>query len=177
MPDYRLCRKLLARVYWLSAFFSVLRMKTPRSHPAEDFMISRIKFVLALIATGAAISPLCAEELTVKDYQEWKQAAESGALRQVDKREFDLHLGGLGEGIEWANAWLANLGRPQLYCQPPNLALNVDNYIKLIDVQIGKAAARLTQERLEKLYVGVLLLDGLAETFPCSAQAKTSTVH
>jgi hypothetical protein len=136
-------------------------------------MILTAELMLALIAVGAGLSPLCAAEITVKDYREWRQAAESGDLRQLDRREFELHIGGIGQGIEWANAKLSSLGRPQLYCQPPALALNIDNYVKIIDAQIEKAVGRMPQEKLEHLYVGVLLLDGLAETFPCSTQSST----
>jgi hypothetical protein len=116
-----------------------------------------------------------AKDLRVKEYKEWKLAAISGAVPNTDKRELELYVGGIGEGLEWANASLqsasrAQTGRPPLYCQPPNLVVNVENYLSMVDRQIEKLAKTTTEEKLDKMFVGILLLDALENTFPCSSR-------
>jgi hypothetical protein len=75
-------------------------------------------------------------------------------------------VNGLGAGIAWANT----ASEEKLYCQPPQLALAVENYIDIINRQIAKFAKKETESKLEDEYVGLMLMMGLTETFPCGSK-------
>jgi hypothetical protein len=82
--------------------------------------------------------------------------------------DLKLYISGMGEGILWANAEATRKKNP-LYCDPDKLELVADNYIGMIDVQIRKISqpGGATKAELDGIAVGVLLLNGLKETFPC----------
>ena len=104
-------------------------------------------------------------DVTVKEYTEAK--ANPGMAEILSS-----HIKGLGEGFGWANADLELAGRPPLFCAPRNLALAAENYFDIIERKIAAAKSKYTQEKVEKLYIPMLLLHGLEETFPCNADGK-----
>jgi hypothetical protein len=102
-------------------------------------------------------------QLTVKDYR--------ATLTSVDKSqvvELKLYISGMGEGITWANAE-ATRKKMSLFCEPDKFELVADNYLGFIDGQIRRLSqpGGAIKTELDSIAIGVLLLNGLEETFPC----------
>ena len=85
------------------------------------------------------------------------------ALRRVSPESFQIHVASLADGMLWANSALAARGERQLFCPPKTLALNTENYIKLIDDEAKRVA-----KPGDNPQVGLLLLVALSRTFPCN---------
>ena len=75
------------------------------------------------------------------------------------------NIGGIGQGIFWANISLKAIGKEPIYCQPSKLALNRSNYVDLVNGQIAKQQKSGILKGDESL--GMLLVFALRETFPC----------
>ena len=60
--------------------------------------------------------------------------------------------------------------RMQLYCQPDKLVLDLANYVEILDRQIKTEATKNTQAELDDMSVGLVLLKGLQDTFPCAGK-------
>ena len=103
-------------------------------------------------------------ETNVKAYKE-KMATPNGKIVAT------AYIQGLGDGIAWANT-IATKNNAPLYCQPEGLAINVENYIDILDRHIQAALKSLPAAKVDELWIGLQLLDGLRETFPCSKGAK-----
>jgi hypothetical protein len=103
-------------------------------------------------------------EMTVKDYQKFTSSNDV-VLTGTTK----AYVHGLGEGVEWAetSAELLNPDGVRLFCLPSKLSLNEDNFVDLLDQQIKREAAETTRDKLEKSYIGILLVKAFRETFPC----------
>lgn len=110
------------------------------------------------IALAAALllgaSQMTHAELRVGQYQQMK-----------DSQRADLYalIGGLGEGIAWANAWIESHNQPKLYC-PPNIPLQTQNYKDILDAEITSAPPGLITPDLP---IGMVIMLGLEKTFPC----------
>lgn len=99
-------------------------------------------------------------EFSVEEYE--KVRARPGTRAYEDAT---LYILGIGEGIAWANVALANKKMPRLYCPPPNLAMNANNYLQMAD-----NAAKESHEKLrnvKEISIEILLLNELQTTFPC----------
>jgi len=103
-------------------------------------------------------------DMTVKDYR--ANMASSNPDTVAITRAWIM---GLGEGTEWTNTELVRAGKLPLYCQPPKLALGMDNYVDMINRRIE---ANKDNPSLEIMHIGSLLIRQLADTFPCSADKK-----
>jgi len=124
-----------------------------------------VLLVLPLVILAAPLR----SEMTVKDYQKFKNSNDAvlvGATR--------AYVNGLGEGVEWAetSAMVLNPDGVRLFCLPSKLSLNEDNFVDLLDQQIKREAAETTQDKLEKSYIGILLVKALRETFPCQDRSS-----
>jgi len=113
---------------------------------------------LFLFAVSAAQAKA---ELTVKEYKE--RMASSDAAVIATTRAF---INGLGVGIGWANTD----SKVKLFCQPGKLALEVQNFIDIINSEIETASTFMPQESLDKSFIGLVLLRGLEDTFPCASK-------
>ena len=86
--------------------------------------------------------------------------------RKADSIEtIENYIDGVGNGLLWANSALQAENKEPLFCSP-DLALNEDNYLALLDRQIKdgmptKAAWR-DDDPIE-----IILLRALQRTFPC----------
>jgi len=98
-------------------------------------------------------------EINVKDYK--TSMASDNASRAMTR----AYIRGLGEGMAWAN-----INQARLYCPPGQLALVLENFIDIIDRQIEMRSTRWPQAELDRTYIGLLLFDGLKETFPCGGK-------
>jgi hypothetical protein len=138
---------------------------TAPSRPPEENMKLKVCMTLLLIGTGAQCLHA---EYTVKDYR-GAFAEGSGIARTVAMEEY---IEGLGQGISWANSELGVERRQQLYCGPKNLALQIANYRDMIDRAVAKLAKTVPAEKLDAMYVGLILMNSLIETFPCTASER-----
>jgi hypothetical protein len=103
-------------------------------------------------------APLKAEK-TVEQYRTL-----IASNNQITVEETRFYVLGLGDGITWANA------ETHLFCQPGELSLGVDNYLDILDRQIGFDSARMGKDIVNKQWIGRVLLDGLKRTFPCQTK-------
>jgi hypothetical protein len=103
-------------------------------------------------------------DLTVKDYREITESGDKDSLATLR-----MYIAGLGSGLNWANAEAQAKSVP-LYCQPGTLALNTDNNIHTIEVTIKKFLVVKTQADLDKWSLGLILVRGLVDQFPCGAK-------
>jgi len=102
-------------------------------------------------------------EITVKEY---KAAIANAAGGDAVK----LYIKGLGEGIGWANI-RATTAKMPLFCPPGKLALGLENFIDIIDRQIeAQAKGNMPQAQLDGAMIGLVLLVGFQETFPCTSK-------
>jgi hypothetical protein len=85
------------------------------------------------------------------------------------------YIKGLGEGIKSANAY-ATTAKTPLFCPPEKLALALENYIDIINRQIKSLSSQMTQAKLEDLWIGVLVMEGLHEPSPAGANRSGETI-
>ena len=108
-----------------------------------------MKFKLILISLLLALSnsAFCGE-LKVSDYK--KVSYDKLTLLKVEQ---------LGVGISWANTAFKN---KKIYCAPDNLALVDKNYKRILDDELKRG------NYSDDIYIGLILLMGLENTFPCN---------
>ncbi len=80
----------------------------------------------------------------------------------------DIYLIAAGNAFEWANVMLASDKKPQLYCHPPTLFLNAQNYRDIADADIAQLPDVFKDPQMH-WRMEYVLLDGLKKTFPCPA--------
>jgi hypothetical protein len=118
--------------------------------------------VTLLSVVALAVVDLKAE-VTVKEYRTRMASRDSAVIAATR-----LYIKGVGEGIGWANNE-PTTGRKPFYCPPEKLAVNLENYMDILNRQIKTLSMRLTQSQLEEAWIGLLLLKGLQEAFPCAS--------
>ena len=91
-------------------------------------------------------------EVQVKDY-----------ARLKDTAWFKIYINGVGAGFERVNAYLNEVGRPPLYCQPQKLTLTAEDYLNIIQDSIRKHKGTIKLN----YPVEMILLQRLMEKFPC----------
>lgn len=82
----------------------------------------------------------------------------SVAMYKKNPEIYRNYIDGLGTGYSWANTQLALEKRKMLFCQPANLALETENYVRILN-----AGIRTTDVGLIEL----ILINQLIKTFPC----------
>ena len=111
--------------------------------------------VVAVI--GFSFAPHCyGESVTVDFYQ-----SQINSKKQTEVLLMKNYVRGVLDGTAWANADLVMSNKKPLYCQPENFALSTSNAIQIIDQKIKSTSPK------KDLPIGMLLLLGLEETFPC----------
>jgi hypothetical protein len=75
-------------------------------------------------------------------------------------------VNGVGNGYAWANGVLLAKGQKLLFCPPPDLALNQDNFLALLDGEIKRQRAKGSPYGAET-DVEKILGDALQHAFPC----------
>jgi hypothetical protein len=108
-------------------------------------------FFLMLIALTARA------EMTVAQY-------ESGLQTKRTAKIVRLYVHGLGDGMAWANEIP---GQAPFYCTPANKPVGDEEYFDLINLQIEASNSQMSAGEVANLSVGLLLLKGLQEVFPC----------
>jgi hypothetical protein len=102
-------------------------------------------------------------EMKVAQYKIYKQSSDRAVVETVG-----TYLKGLGDGISISDA----LSERPAFCPPDTLGLVLANYTDMIDKQIASFASHNTEEQVNGLSIGILLLRGLKETFPCPKSSK-----
>jgi hypothetical protein len=118
--------------------------------------------LVVLSVSVLAISPDVLA-MNVKTYKEM-QASDTG------RNTVRAYIDGVGEGFGWANIKLDFDGNAKLFCTPPTLTLNNDNFLRILDDEIALNAKAIAAEALSVAPVEFLLLQGLQKTFPCPAK-------
>jgi len=98
-------------------------------------------------------------EMTVSEYRQ-RITSTDATLVDVTK----VYIKGLGEGIGWGNA------EKEFYCQPAKLALGMENFLDIIDRQIKELSTSVSAAKLDEMWIGLLLSQGLQRTFPCPSR-------
>ena len=80
---------------------------------------------------------------------------------QKQRQVIESLIGGMQDGLGWANAELFHRGQPVLYCQPDKLAITHHQMVDMV-----------RREKKEKpglgdLPLGGVVLHALQDTFPC----------
>ena len=102
-------------------------------------------------------------DMKVKDYKRILASSDQGGIAFTK-----MFVNGLGDGISTANTMTGN----RLFCPPDNLGLVLGNYTDILEKQIAEIDK--DDAKYEEIPIGILLIRGLAETFPCPKPAKTS---
>jgi len=121
-----------------------------------------MKAWIAAMMLALTTWPIMAEaNLSVKSYEKWKNDS-----------DVRLYIGGVGAGFSAANAALASQKKQMLFCVPERPRAETENYIQILDDTISK----FKKEKFdpENLPTEILLLMGLAETFPCYEERPES---
>jgi hypothetical protein len=106
-------------------------------------------------------------DVTVATYH--KALSLGGDLKEVA----EAYVMGAGLALEAANAELRDTRhQPPLFCTPPSLVLNNENYESIIDGWIKGHSRLLPSSQVEKFPVYIVLMRGLIETFPCPSQPR-----
>lgn len=118
---------------------------------------NQIKFTNIIFLISICGASLPTQALTVGDYKDMLK----------HKSEYvDFYVLGIGEGFSWANVVNQDKNLATLYCQPKELALNVENYKRVIEDELEKYP-EIYKDNIE---VEIALLRGLMRTFPCDRQ-------
>jgi hypothetical protein len=95
-----------------------------------------------------------ASAMTITQYKDTRNNKEQWPVTQV-------YLNGVGVGATLAASVLIQQNRPPLFCQPNQIVLKADDYIKLIDAFIAK-------NEVADAKVESILLMALVTAFPCT---------
>ncbi len=74
-----------------------------------------------------------------------------------------FYISGVGNALSFSNIALEQRGDKPFFCPPEKIALNVENYMDIIDKEIARK-----QKNPNNVPVEVILYSGLVEVFPCS---------
>lgn len=81
-----------------------------------------------------------------------------------------MYIRGLGEGMSWADSRQERDSHKFMFCPPDKLDLTVEIYLNILNRQIEQRLKMQSKEDVDKLLVGVVLLTGLQDTFPCKGK-------
>jgi len=95
-----------------------------------------------------------------------------GYLKTKGYPQADIFLVGLADGYTWANSALEKNNQTPLFCAPYNLDLKEVNFKKLIDNKIKEYVTEKKTFKKTDPVIGLLLLLGLQEMFPCDGTAE-----
>lgn len=110
-----------------------------------------LRSCLAILLLTVFVGTAQAAEITVQTYKAVK--AKGGADWQL----LTAYIAGAGSVLSWASADQT----PPLFCPPPNLALDAENFIAMIDSEISRRKLKDTD------FIDAYFLDAVKFTFPC----------
>jgi hypothetical protein len=118
------------------------------------------KLIVAMLA--GALSARA--DWNLVQYREMRQSSDQDVRRDLREHVFEL-----GEGMMFANVELAQDRGPaaRLFCMPPDLPMNPDTFLSIVDAQLVREKSDLQSANLEKIWIGNVLMAGLRHTFAC----------
>jgi hypothetical protein len=108
--------------------------------------------ILCTVAVGLIVVPVALAQVPIKKYEQFKKDP-----------SFKNYIDGVATGFLVANVELDRRKKPLLYCQPPNLAMNTEMYLSILDKKVKERESTVPAD----LPVELLLLEGLTEALPC----------
>ncbi|MGA2958098.1 MAG: hypothetical protein ABSF48_20525 [Thermodesulfobacteriota bacterium] len=87
-----------------------------------------------------------------------------GKVRET--QEFKLYIKGVGFGLVVANTYMLIENKERLFCQPMNLVLETENFIRILDDEIARQELQ-DFKKTQETSIELLLVRGLIHTFPC----------
>jgi hypothetical protein len=78
-----------------------------------------------------------------------------------------IYLAGVRDGLETVNGSLVAQGASPLFCMPPDLVLTAEQAADIV-TRTAKKATR----NIDDMPIGIILLRGIKEAFPCAEQGK-----
>jgi hypothetical protein len=119
-----------------------------------------MRILLAVLCFLTLIRMPLFAEITVKVYHERMRSSNESEVAGMK-----IYVKGLGEGLGWANTELGD--KNLLYCPPPKLGLGTENFLDMIDKKIESLSSIVPSAKLDEMWIGLLLVKALKETFPC----------
>ena len=110
-----------------------------------------VAVMLFSLGSGASASGMT---LLFKDYK--------APQDETEKFLYEMYFDGVTEGVRELNVVMQAEGRQPLFCQPQKLALTVE---QAEDIMMRTAQAMTNPDTTP---IGILLILGLRETFPCN---------
>jgi hypothetical protein len=113
-------------------------------------------------------------QLTVKQYQEFVKSASTLPESDNGRQLPELYIKGIGEGLSWANTYLAVKHQELLFCAPEKLGLDAKNYQQLLEtfLPVARKMKLAISTPVDEMSVANLLAFALIDAFPCNKGAK-----
>jgi hypothetical protein len=132
-----------------------------------------MKLRLAVLLLTSIALPVHLAAMDVKSYQKFPKD-------DISKKVLLMYVRGVGDALGWSNAYLTTTKQKPMYCVPPKLALETENYKRLLDDEIKMAKAKVTPDQVKSLGavplndapIEMLLLFALVDAFPCPAETQ-----
>ena len=89
-------------------------------------------------------------------------------MSKIEKDSLRMYINGVGEGSSWMSIIQESNNKEyrKLYCPPVDLVLDVNEYVDILEKRINKVK-NLNLYNLENSPIGMELVNGLIDTFPC----------
>jgi hypothetical protein len=114
----------------------------------------------SLLLSWCALLPLIASPAFSLPLKAYKVARKADSIESIEN-----YIDGVGNGFLWANSALQADNKEPLFCTP-DLTLNEDNYLALLDRQIKDGMPTKASWKDEDP-IEIILLRALQRTFPC----------
>ena len=94
-------------------------------------------------------------------------------MSKIEKDSLRMYINGVGEGSSWMSIIQESNNKEyrKLYCPPVDLVLDVNKYVDILEKRINKVK-NLNLYNLENSPIGMELVNGLIDTFPCDKKWK-----
>lgn len=94
-------------------------------------------------------------------------------MSKIEKDSLRMYINGVGEGTSWMSIIQESNNKEyrKLYCPPVDLVLDVNEYVDILEKRINKVK-NLNLYNLENSPIGMELVNGLIDTFPCDKKWK-----
>ena len=94
-------------------------------------------------------------------------------MSKIEKDSLRMYINGVGEGTSWMSIIQESNNKEyrKLYCPPVDLVLDVNKYVDILEKRINKVK-NLNLYNLENSPIGMELVNGLIDTFPCDKKWK-----
>lgn len=127
--------------------------------------MKRVLRVCGLAAGLAMAGIVPVRALSIDTFNEWKYNEES-----VDATMFDFlkfHLSATYQGLDWANAMLEEEERAPLFCPPPDLVVEDELIIGMIEAELQNPSLGGLEAYPSDIPVELILLRAVRNVFPC----------